>query len=70
MSMSEKLGHRLPDDREEPSAHRKLEVLLETLEALKSESHDEIPDDIRQSAILANEQRIRELKAQHPELNN
>lgn len=68
--MSEKFGHRLPDNFAEPSPQRRLEVLLETLEALKSETHENIPNDIRQSAILANEQRIKELKEQHPELNN
>lgn len=52
------------------SPQEQLEDLMEALEGLKSAAHTEMPEDVREAAILANEQNIQKLKAQYPELNN
>ena len=68
----EKMPPSIPDSPERKSeSQKKLEALLVSLQSLEG-SRDEgiIEPDIIEAAITANKQRIAELKAEHPELNN
>jgi hypothetical protein len=68
--MNENLSHQSPDRSEKASPERKLEVLLNELEALNGPSHEHLPQDLIAAQVERKQKEIAELKKEYPQLNN